>query len=503
VKEAVPPYDEPTEEFERPGAPAAEVVERPFMSAGVQLRAGRYELDRLLGRGGMAAVWRARDRRLERPVAIKVLSDTLACDSGYLARFEREARVAAGLTHPNLIRIYDYGAERGRPFLVMEYVDGGDLAARLAAGRPPDPDRIARELLAAIRHMHGAGVLHRDVKAQNVLLGRDGGSRLTDFGIAQPADATSLTQPGMVVGTARYLAPEVLEGGAPSERSDLYSLGVLLADVAAARPGRPALADLIAALRADDPAIRPRSAAVALAQLERPARPLAPTRGFDGLQHPELERSLAGRHQPAPAGGLDSRLAGETRPAPAGGPRLRLVAIAAAAMLILGGLAGGVVLGTGGDEAVTGSAAELAPGERSAGGDGDGAGPAGASEDAGPARGNGGGERSGGGEPDRAVDGFALNDQGFALINDGQPSEAVPLLRRAVDALEGSGDINYAYALFNLGRALRLSGHPEEAIPILEARLEIPNQRGVVRRELEAARAGATMSDERGGAEPN
>ncbi|HSI80669.1 MAG TPA: serine/threonine-protein kinase, partial [Solirubrobacterales bacterium] len=243
-----------------------------LLRAGAALRDGRYVLDRPLGRGGMAAVWLARDQRLGRPVAIKVLSDTLAGDPAYLSRFEREARVAAGLAHTNLIRIYDYGTEAGRPFLVMEYVAGGDLAERIAAGRAPDPERLARELLDALRYIHRAEILHRDVKAQNVLIDRDGRARLTDFGIARPADATSLTQTGIVLGTGRYIAPEVFAGEPPSERSDLYSLGVVLGEVLAKHDGStPELGRLVAVLRAKDPERRPPSAAAALRWLERPA----------------------------------------------------------------------------------------------------------------------------------------------------------------------------------------------------------------------------------------
>lgn len=119
--------DEPTEEIERDGASRAPVAVSPFLTAGAKIRDGRYVLERLIGRGGMAAVWLARDERLGRDVAVKVLSDTLAGDEDYLERFRREARVAASLGHPNLVDVYDFGAAGGRPCLVMEYVPGGDL----------------------------------------------------------------------------------------------------------------------------------------------------------------------------------------------------------------------------------------------------------------------------------------------------------------------------------------------------------------------------------------
>jgi len=176
---------------------------------GAELADGRYKLQRVLGRGGMAVVWLAEDQRLARPVAIKVISDALATDPNYLKRFAREARLAAGLTHPNLVGIYDYETE-GTPFLVMEFVDGGTLADRLTTGTRPTGDAartIARDLLSALDAIHGAGVLHRDIKPANVLIGSDDRVHLTDFGIAQAEEATRLTQTGQIVGTLRYLAP--------------------------------------------------------------------------------------------------------------------------------------------------------------------------------------------------------------------------------------------------------------------------------------------------------
>jgi tetratricopeptide (TPR) repeat protein len=424
-------------------------------------------LERQLGRGGMAAVWLARDERLERPVAVKVLSDTLVADRGYLARFEREARVAAGLSHPNLVSVFDYGAEGERPFLVMEYVGGGDLGERLAVGRVPDPDRLARELLGALRYIHAAGVLHRDVKPQNVLLDRDEHARLTDFGIAQPRDATSLTQTGMVLGTARYLAPEVLEGAPPSERSDLYSLGVVLAEVNDARPSSSALDELIESLRARERSARPESAALALSELERPAglapEPTAPTAIGSTGQRP-TDRASAGDRRPALS---------------------RPLAVGALAATAAGVLAVAVFAG-GGTEPVP----RAAQSEGEAAGDGQRA-----------ADRNGQQEGSREPAPSGNANGSALNDRGFELINQERYEDAIPILERAVEALEGTEGLTYAYALYNLGHALRLGGRPEDAIPVLEGRLEIPNQTGAVRAELERARqdAGDDDRDGRGG----
>ena len=188
----------------------------------------RYRLERLLGRGGMASVWLGHDEMLDRPVAVKVLSDTIASDPGFLARFRREAKVAAGLSHPNLVGIYDYAEGDERPYLVMEFVPGEDLGSRLARGSQVDCGRLAEELLDAVAHIHGVGILHRDIKPQNIVITPDGGAKLIDFGIALPADATSLTQTGLILGTKRYAAPEVMDGEAASERSDLYSCGIVL-----------------------------------------------------------------------------------------------------------------------------------------------------------------------------------------------------------------------------------------------------------------------------------
>jgi eukaryotic-like serine/threonine-protein kinase len=238
------------------------------IAAGATLRDGRYRLQRLLGAGGMATVWLAEDESLARPVAVKVMADTLAADRDWVRRFEREARAAASLSHPNVVQVFDYGTEAGRPFLVMQYVAGGTLQSRDGDGaRDLDVERLARDLLDAIAHIHAAGLVHRDIKPANVLLDEDGRPRITDFGIAQPRDATSLTRTGTVLGTAAYLAPEVLAGAPATPRSDLYSCGTLLAQ--AARADEPAaVTKLIGALTAHDPARRPLSARAALGMLD-------------------------------------------------------------------------------------------------------------------------------------------------------------------------------------------------------------------------------------------
>jgi serine/threonine protein kinase len=271
-------------------------------AAGVTLAGGRYELIERLGGGGMATVWMAQDTRLGRRVAVKVISDALAAQAPYVERFRREARIAAGLSHPNLVKVYDFGSDGDRPFLVMEYIEGVALGPGSAGGRAPGPrvdsEALARELLDALSHIHAAGIVHRDVKPANVLVGPDGRARLTDFGIALAEGSTGLTETGQVIGTLKYLAPEVASGRPATPQSDLYSLGVLLSEVASGEKP-PGLARLIDRLMAADPAQRPPSAALALSALDAAPgataarRPLAVTASTRPLAaHARRRRAL-------------------------------------------------------------------------------------------------------------------------------------------------------------------------------------------------------------------
>ncbi len=241
------------------------------LAAGASFGGGRYRLEHMLGTGGMASVWLGDDTRLRRPVAIKVMADSLALDSGYVSRFEREAMVAARLSHPNLVNMFDFNASESRPYLVMEYVPGGTLADRLRRHDRDDwdPDTVLRELMSALAHVHAAGIIHRDIKPANILIGRDRRTRLTDFGVARPSDAETITRTGLVVGTARYIAPEVMRGGQPSERSDLYACGVLL-DECLRDGGAQHLRRLADRLTSERPENRPASAAEVLEVLDQP-----------------------------------------------------------------------------------------------------------------------------------------------------------------------------------------------------------------------------------------
>jgi serine/threonine-protein kinase len=245
-----------------------------ILAEGTEIAGGRYRLVEHLGSGGMASVWLATDETLRRDVAIKVMSDLLSGDERWLKRFRREARAAASLQHPNIVKVFDFGIEDGRPYLIMAYVAGGSLKDQLSERAPVDARTLAGELLGALAHVHAAGILHRDVKPGNILLDGTGASHLTDFGIARPTDATAMTQTGMVMGTMRYLAPEVADGEPATERSDLYAAGCVLREAGGDDAG---LGELIAALTAEDPADRPASADDALRELEAGGDDTAPT----------------------------------------------------------------------------------------------------------------------------------------------------------------------------------------------------------------------------------
>jgi len=201
-------------------------------AATATILAGRYQLGRLLGAGGMAEVYQGRDLLLARPVALKVLHPQLTRDPEFLARFWHEAQAAASVNHPNVVAVYDFGEHAGRSFLVLEHVPGTSLARVLAEQGPLPPERVARlgvQVSAALQAAHARRVIHRDVKPGNLLLGSDGVVKVTDFGIARAAEDTGdLTDPGMVLGSVRYMAPEQLTGGPVDRRIDLYALGVCL-----------------------------------------------------------------------------------------------------------------------------------------------------------------------------------------------------------------------------------------------------------------------------------
>ena len=199
--------------------------------------ADRYRVERSLGRGGMAEVYLAQDLRLERPVALKVLAPALSSDPSFVARFRREAQAAAGLSHPNIVAVYDWGEALGSYFIAMEYAPGRTLAEVIEAEAPLSAERtavIGEQVAAALAAAHRNGLVHRDIKPSNVILGENDAVKVTDFGIAHVVEeaGTRLTATGTVLGTPVYLSPEQAEGRAVDARSDVYSLGVVLYELA-------------------------------------------------------------------------------------------------------------------------------------------------------------------------------------------------------------------------------------------------------------------------------
>jgi eukaryotic-like serine/threonine-protein kinase len=201
--------------------------------------ADRYELEELVGSGGMSTVYRARDLLLERYVAIKILHEHYSRDSDYVERFRREARAAAKLSHPNIVTVIDRGEADGRQYIVFEYVDGQNLKQLIQSrGRLPVRNalELGIEIGRALAFAHAQGLVHRDVKPQNVLLG-GGDVKVTDFGIARSLDVNvGLTQTGTVLGTSEYISPEQATGRGVDERTDVYSLGVVVYELLAGAP---------------------------------------------------------------------------------------------------------------------------------------------------------------------------------------------------------------------------------------------------------------------------
>ena len=191
---------------------------------------GRYKILKRLGSGGMATVYLAEDQELGRRIAIKILNAKHASDKQFVERFRREASSAAGLSHPNIVQIYDRGNAEGTYYIAMEVIEGRSLK-ELILERGPSPIPVAvnyaRQILAALRFAHRNGVVHRDIKPHNVLVDDEGRVKVTDFGIAR-AGASEMTEAGSIIGTAQYLSPEQARGAPVDDRSDLYSVGVLL-----------------------------------------------------------------------------------------------------------------------------------------------------------------------------------------------------------------------------------------------------------------------------------
>ena len=296
---------------------------------------GRYRLERKLGHGGMATVYLARDDDLNRPVAIKLLAENLAGDRAFRERFLREARLAARLSHPNVVTVYDAGeAEDGRPYIVMEYVPGTTLA-ELGRVEPGEAVGLALQACRGLAHAHAAGLVHRDVKPQNLLLREDGTVKVADFGIARAAETTALTQAGTVLGTAAYLSPEQALGEQVTAAADVYSLGAVLYELLSGRP--PYAFDSLADLAAKQTS----------GQIT-PVGELAPgvPRGVEDAVMRALARNPS--YRPATAKELADQLGGDatvpTRVAAATHRRPRRLWAVPAALLVVAAIVLGVVL---------------------------------------------------------------------------------------------------------------------------------------------------------------
>ena len=199
----------------------------------------RYQLGEPIGRGGMATIYRARDMQTGRLVAIKVLRDEYSDNPKLVVRFQRGAEAQSALHHPNVVQVYDYGQSNGEYFIVMELVEGTDLRRYLRARGVLDVARaviIAHSVALGLSAAHQRGIVHRSVKPQNILIGRDGSIKLTDFGIAFVVGAERLSDTGMTLGTVQYYPPEQAQGEMVTPAADVYSLGIVLYEMLTGRP---------------------------------------------------------------------------------------------------------------------------------------------------------------------------------------------------------------------------------------------------------------------------
>ena len=196
-----------------------------------QMLAGRYQIIRTIGEGGMANVYLAHDTILNREVAVKVLRGDLADDEKFVRRFQREAISASSLIHPNIVEMYDVGEDNGNYYIVMEYINGRTLKSLIkkrGALTLPEVIDIMLQLTSAIACAHDSYIIHRDIKPQNVLILEDGRVKITDFGIATALNSNELTQTNSVMGSVHYLPPEQANGSGATIKSDIYSLGILM-----------------------------------------------------------------------------------------------------------------------------------------------------------------------------------------------------------------------------------------------------------------------------------
>ena len=477
--------------------------------------ADRFRVHGRLGAGGAATVFVAEDCVLCRDVAIKRLhAEGSEAD---IRRFRREARLGASLTHPNLVTIFDTLSGEDGVLIVMEYVRGRPLS-ELVASEGMDPRRlleILRPVASAIDYAHEHGVVHRDVKPANILIAEDRRVKLVDLGTATAGHLTQITAENEIVGTLAYIAPERLAGESVGESpADVYSLAVLAFEALTGRqphrantPGEllnrvlhdpppdvkeawpqasPRLGRVLMQGMDPDPKRRQASAGALVRDLEAALPSVGTARPATIASTEPMAPVTQERHAPPPL----SR-SPDAEP-PAQRRRWLLPTLVCIGALLLGG----AWLAFSGGEGDSGKRterskqtadhkhAEGSPTKSAA------ATPTTPTTDtAGPPA----EALRSTSASDPGTVGAQLNDEGHSLIQQGRYVEAIPVLRRAVASFpQGTTDLNFAYALFNLGHALRMAGHPEKAIPILEQRLGIPDQTETVQAELDAARAAAS-----------
>ena len=301
-----------------------------------QVLAGRYRIVELLGQGGMATIFRGHDVQLGRDVAVKILRSEYGRDPAFVARFRQEAQSAAALSHPNVVNVFDYGMEAGDPFIVMEMIDGGDLAAVIrerGALEPLAAARIAQQIYEALDAAHGRGIVHRDIKPTNVLLTSAGRVKVADFGIARAFSEAQLTMPGTTLGSVHYFSPEQARGEMVTVASDIYSAGLVLFEMltgrrawtgdsagavavarlagdppapSSVRPGVPQILDIcvrraLARVAADRPTAT-EMAALLGRYIADPAGAAAPSMAAAAAAHTATARAPAGQQLPGPPG---------------------------------------------------------------------------------------------------------------------------------------------------------------------------------------------------------